>query len=126
LAALSRSRQGPQVSAPGPGNQADGITQLKSAIDIIQSALPLLGTGTPMHSAALNALRQLTRHVAQGGQAAAGTQQTNLQDLLRATVRNALLQRVMAGQQGGGGGPPGAGGPPGGGAPSPATPFPGA
>jgi hypothetical protein len=123
LAALARNRQGPQVSAPGPGNQADGLTQLKSAIDIIQNALPLLGVGTPMHNSALNALRQLTRHVAQGGQAAAGTQQTNLMDLLRNTVRNALLQRVMAGQ-GGGGAAGGGGGPPQ--PPNPSTPLPGA
>jgi len=125
LAALARNRQGPQASAPGPGNQADGITQLKNAIDIIQNALPLLGTGTPMHSAALNALRQLTRHVAQGGQAAAGTQQTSLMDLLRQTVRNAMLQKIMSQQQGGGGGAEGGGGgPPQ--PPSPSTPLPGA
>jgi hypothetical protein len=122
LAALARNRLGPQVSAPGPGNQADGLTQLKNAVAIIQNALPSLGIGTPMHNAALNALRQLTRHVAQGGQAAAGTQQTSLMDLLRQTVRNALLQRVMAGQ----GGQGGQGGPPQGAAPNPSTPLPGA
>ena len=124
LAALARNRQGPQVSAPGPGNQADGLTQLKNAIDIIQNALPLLGVGTPMHNSALNALRQLTRHVAQGGQATAGTQQTSLMDLLRQTVRNAMLQKIMQNQSSGGSGPQG--GPPGGQPPNPSTPLPGA
>ena len=33
LAALSRDRQGPQVSAPGPGNQADSMMKVKSAVD---------------------------------------------------------------------------------------------
>ena len=53
LAALQRQRQGPQPSAPGPGNQAYALNKIKTAIDMIQSALPGLMSGTPAHTAAL-------------------------------------------------------------------------
>jgi len=86
---------------------------IKSAIDMLQNALPGLGTGGEAHSAVLTAIRALSRHVPQG-EPTAGVQQTQLQDMLRQTMRNALLQRVMA-QQGGGQQPM-----------SPSVPMPGA
>lgn len=126
LAALSRSRQQAPVSAPGPGNQADGHTRVGNAVQMLQSAMMMFPAGSPMHTAVLNAIRQLTRQMAHGGQAAVGTQQTQLMDMLRSTVRNALLQKIMMNQQGGGAG----GATPGGGgaspAPNPAMPLPGA
>ena len=91
--------------------------QIKSAIDLIQQALQGLPVGSELHRDALNAVNRLSRHMPQGTPTA-GVQQTMLQNLLRATARNALLQRVMA-QQGGGGGGQGA-------APPPSTPLPGA
>ena len=116
VAALMRQRGGPPISAPGPGNQADSMNQLKTAVDMITKALPGLGTGTPIHTAAINALRQLSRHLAQGGPTA-GVQQTALMDMLRRTVQGAMLQRVMAQNQQA---------PPGSRAPTPSTPLPGA
>jgi len=121
LAALQRQQQGPQPSAPGQGNQADGLMKVKSAIDLLQQALPGLPAGENSHRDVLNALRQLSRHLPQGGPTI-GVQQTQLGDLLRATIRNALLQKIMG--QGGGQGGPGEGG--GQQPPMPSTPLPGA
>src|SRR5262245_43836539 len=129
LAALSRRQTGPQVSAPGPGDQASSMTMVTNALGLLQQALPGLQPGSPIHRDALRALNSLSRHVGQGA-ATAGVQQTQLQDLLRNTVRNALLQKIMGqqaqGQQGGAPGAPG-GAPPGAmaQAPMPSTPLPG-
>ena len=121
LAALA-ARRGPQTSAPGMGNQAQGLVKLKMAAEACQEALPDLPVGTPLHTACLNALRQLSRHLQQ---APMGTQTTQLQDMLRSNMRNQLMSQIMQSQQGqgGAGGPPGAGG---GGPPMPSTPLPGA
>ena len=113
LAALARARGGAQPTAPGMGTQANSLMQVKQAVDMLQTALPGLGVGSEAHTAVLNALRQLSRHIPQGAPTA-GTQQTQLQDMMRNTIRNALLQRVMA-QQGGGAQPM-----------APSTPLPGA
>jgi hypothetical protein len=96
------------------GTQAQALMTIKQAVDMLQQALPGLGTGGEIHGAVLNAIRQLARHVPQGAPTA-GVQQTQLQDMLRNTMRNALMQRIMQ-QQGAGGS----------GGPSPSTPIPGA
>ena len=127
LAALARSRQGAQVSAPGMGNMAQGLMQLKTAVDMLQTALPNLMAGSQQHKDVLNALSRLTRHLPQGAPTA-GVQQTQLMDLLRNTVRNALMQKLM-GQRGQPPGGPTPGGPPGGCGgepPATSTPLPGA
>lgn len=116
LAALTAQRQGPQVSAPGPGNQADAMMKVKSALELIQAALPGLGVGTPVHTAALNAMRALGKHLAQGSPTA-GVQSTMLQDLLRRTMQSSLMQKVT-GQRS-------QGGREGGQAPMPSPPLPG-
>lgn len=124
MAALAaRSRQ-PQVSAPGPGNAADSLMLLKQAVDLIQQALPGLGAGTEQHTAAIDAIRRLSRHMPQGGPVA-GVQQTQLHDQLRSLARNAMLQQIMQNRGvGAPGGPPG--GAPGGAAPMPSPAMPGA
>ena len=131
LAALSRRQSGPQVSAPGPGDQASSMTMVMNALGMLQQALPGLQAGSPIHRDALRALNSLSKHVGQGS-ATTGVQQTQLQDLLRNTVRNALLQKIMGQQaqgqqQGGQGGPAGASPIPGAPAqaPMPSTPLPG-
>lgn len=130
LAALARRQRGMQVSAPGPGDQANSIVMLMQAVGMIQQALPGLQPGTPMHRDALQAASRLSRHANQG-QPTAGVQQTHLQDLLRNVMRNGLLQRIM--QQMGSQGPR-QGGPAGtnpiqaasAAPPMPSTPLPGA
>jgi hypothetical protein len=98
---------------------------LQNALGMMQSALAGLQPGTPVHRDVLRALQSLSRHMAQG-QPTAGVQQTQLQDMLRNVVRNALLSKIMGqqqqGQQGSPGGPAGAMPQ----APMPSTPLPGA
>lgn len=131
LAALARQRMAPPVSSPGQGDMAKGLMMLKSAVDLMQQALPSLGTGSPQHKDAIKAISSLSRHLPQGAPTA-GAQQTQLMDMLRSTMRNALLQKLMAQKQGGQGGPPGPMDGGGGGAmpgqdqPNPSTPLPGA
>jgi hypothetical protein len=124
---LARRQGGPQVSAPGPGDTAHSLTLIQQAVGLIQQALAGLPQGSPMHRDALRAATTLSRHASQG-QPTAGVQQTQLQDLLRNVVRNAMTQRIMRQQQGPAGGPPGGAGrqpmasPP----MMPSTPLPGA
>jgi hypothetical protein len=91
--------------------------QLKTAVDMIQAALQSLPAGSQQHKDALKAITALSRHLPQG-QPTAGAQQTQLGDLLRQTIRNAVMQRIQMRGQGGGGD--------GGDQPSPSTPLPGA
>jgi hypothetical protein len=121
----------PPVTTPGPGNMAQGLMMLKQAVDIIHQALPNLEAGSKPHNDATKALGFISRHLPQGAPTA-GLQQTQLQDMLRNTQRNPLVQKIMQ-QQGAGGGP---GGGAGGGQqqqqpgmptqPLPSTPLPGA
>jgi uncharacterized phage infection (PIP) family protein YhgE len=119
LAALARRQQAPPVSAPGMGNMAQGLMQVKTAVDMLQSALPNLASGSNQHKDVISAISRLSRHLPQGAPTA-GVQQTQLQDLLRSTVRNALMQKLMS-QRGGGGSPQDQPQPP-----VPSTPLPGA
>ena len=96
------------------GDNADAMIKLQQALAMIQDALPGLGTGSPAYRDATRALHTLSKHIAQG-QPSAGVQQTGLQDMLRNTAKNALLQKIMANQS--------RGRPP---APVPSTPLPGA
>jgi hypothetical protein len=99
------------------------MTQIQNAVSMLQAALPSLPAGGPVHTSVLRAVQQLSRHMAQG-QPTAGAQQTAMGDTLRNMLRNALLSRIMQGQQqqrgqqGGEGMMP----PP----PMPSTPLPGA
>jgi hypothetical protein len=123
LAALGRQQAGAQLSAPGPGNQADSLMKLRTAIGMMQDALTGLPAGSQQHRDVLRALQQLSRHLPQG-ESTAGVERTQLGDMLRNVVRNSLLQRIMANQgQGGGAGGGGGGQAP---APMPSMPLPGA
>lgn len=119
LASLARQQQGPQPSAPGPGDQAASMSQVQTALGMLNSALPGL-LGTPIHQHVLRTVQLLSKHMAQG-QPTAGVQQTQIQDLLRNVVKNSMLSKIM-GQQQQGGGEGGAMSP----APMPSTPLPGA
>lgn len=112
---------GPQVSAPGPGNQADAMNKVIQAINLLKLAGLGLQPGDKLHTDVYNTINRLSRHL--GGVAgmapAAGVQKTMLGDQMRDTVKNMLLSRILGGQgQGGPGG--GQGGPP-----MPSTPLPG-
>lgn len=120
LASLMRQQQGPQVSAPGPGNSADSLTTLRTAIGLMQQALHGLPQGSQQHRDVLRALTQLSRHMPQGGGTAA-VEQTGLMDMLRNIQRAPIFQKILqmfGGGQGGQGGQPTP--------PMPSTPLPGA
>ena len=125
LAALANRRQGPQVTAPGPGDMANSMNMLTNAIAMIQQALPGLPAGGPIHKDVVRAISSLSRHLPQGAPTV-GVQQTQLQDLLRNLMKNALLSRIMQQQKGGPGGEGAPEGGPGGPPPMPSTPLPGA
>ena len=133
LASIAGRQRGPQVTAPGPGDSAHSMTMLQQAIGLMNQALPGLGTGTPVYQDCLKALQRISKHLPQGSPGA-GVQKTQLEDLLRNLVKNALLSRIMGQQrpqQQTGGAPNEPAGPsplPGAQAqaPMPATPLPGA
>jgi hypothetical protein len=128
LAALARHQGATPTSAQGQGNIAHGMMMLKTASDMINQSLQHLQPGSQMHKDAIKALTTLSRHLPQGAPVA-GVQQTQLMDLLRNTVRNAMMQKIMQQKAGAGGAPGMGGGPPqgpGGGPPAPSTPLPGA
>ena len=115
IAAMLRQRNAPQISAPGPGNQADSLNTLRTGIGLLQQALNGFEAGSKIHQDILTALRSLGRHMPQDS-STAGVEKTNLLDMIRNVGRNALLQRIMSQQQGGQGGQQ---------APMPSAPQPG-
>ena len=125
MAAFARSRMGPQISAPGPGNQADSLNLIMLAINQLKQAGMGLQPGSKLHADVYKVISQLSRHL--GGPAAmgpaAGVQKTMLGDQLRRTIQNQLLSRVQ-GMMGGQGRPGGQGGAPQQ-PPMPSTPLPG-
>lgn len=126
LAAFARSKMGAQVSAPGPGNQADSMNMIIQAIQMLKQAGLGLQPGSKIHSDVFRTISQLSRHLggAGGMGPAVGIQKTMIGDQLRRTIQNALLQKILGSQ--GQGGPGQAGGGGAGGAPMPSTPMPGA
>lgn len=127
LAAFARSKMGAQVSAPGPGNQADSMNMIIQAIQMLKQAGLGLQPGSKIHSDVFRTISQLSRHLggAAGMGPASGIQQTMIGDQLKRTIQSQLLQKILGGK--GQGGQPGqAGGGGAGGAPMPSTPLPGA
>ena len=90
--------------------------QVKMALDMLQGALPNLSLGGDVHRDVINAINRLSRHLPQG-MPTTGAQQTGIRDMLRNTIRNAMLQRLQQQQGGQGGGQQ---------PPQPSMPLPGA
>lgn len=130
LAAMARHQLGPQISAPGAGNQADSMIKIQQAIGLLTTAMQGLPPGQKLHTDVNRAIGALSRHLG-GGMSAPGTggaQITAWRDQMRDAVRNMMLHRIMSAQKGpqaGGDQQPAGGGLPGG-APMPSTPLPGA
>lgn len=108
---------------------AQGMMLLTQAHGLLTQALPNFPAGTAQWKATHRAIGDLGKHMSQGAPGA-GVQQTQLGDMLKSVVRNALMQKIMQSRGGGAPGSPGAspGGPEGGapGAPPPSMPLPGA
>jgi hypothetical protein len=94
--------------APGPqmGAAGQGLSQVKTALEMLQKALPGLPMGDPVHTAVLKAVSDLTKHVAAG----ADDQSDKIQQLVQAArgaqtnPQGAALAQMFPG--GGGGGSP--------------------
>ena len=124
LAMLGRQQMSPPVTAPGPGNMAQGMQLMTMAHGQLTQALQNFPPGTPQWKDCHKALGMLAKHMAQGAPTA-GVQQTSLLDMIRNVGKNMLMQQIMQKQGGAGGGGAG-GGPPPPGTPSPSVPLPGA
>ena len=100
LISMARNRMGPQMSAPGPGNQANAMNQIIQAINLLKMAGLGLQPGDKLHTDVYNTINRLSRHL--GGVAgmapAAGVQKTMLGDQMRDTVKQMLLSRVLGAQ----------------------------
>jgi hypothetical protein len=96
------------------------MMKIKNALAMIESAIPGL-RGSPAYDDALKFLQRMSRHMS-AGNPTAGVQQTQMQDVLKQIMQNALLSRIRQSQaQGGQGGPAGAMAQ----APMPSVPLPG-
>lgn len=122
LAALERNRQGPQTSAPGPGNASDAMNKLLQAVQLIQQAAMGLPPGSRLHQHALRAAQNLSRDLPQGAPTL-GVQATGMRDMMRAITQSGFLPNIMRMFQGGGGGQQQGGGAQ---PPMPSMPLPGA
>lgn len=120
LAALQRSARGPQVSAPGPGNMAAGLGQLKIAVDMMQTALQGFEPESKPYVDISNALDKLTPYLPQMGNQSQ-LERTHIMDILQKAKQNPVLQ-ALSNLIGGGGAPEPQGPQP----PMPSTPLPGA
>lgn len=124
MAALGRNTQQQQPSAPGPGDSANSMQKLISAVTMIQQAAVGLPPGSPLWKDAMDAAKRLGRHLPQGAPTA-GVQMTGIRDLLKQVMSSSFLPQIMQqlqgrGQQGGGQNAPA------GAAPMPSMPLPGA
>jgi hypothetical protein len=100
------------VPSANPGAQAAALSEVRTAIQILEKALPGLGTGTEPYTAALNAIKALARHASPSSEIP-GQQQTALRNLQANAGRDQGLQQLMRSMGGAQGGAPG--GMPGGG-----------
>lgn len=88
----------PAPPGRGVGGQATGLIKLGQAIKLIQEAMMGLPIGSDIHSAAVKAIRDLSRHVPVGP-STQGVQQTAGADAARNNIQQALL-RAIVGQSG--------------------------
>lgn len=101
--------QASNLGATGPsgnaGTAAEGMLKVRSAIKLLESALPMIPMGSPLHDKILSATKGLLDAMPDEDPSMAGPQQTNLLELMRsmsAAAPTGMLQRLGAG----GGGPP--------------------
>lgn len=97
--------------APGgmAGSAAQATTGVKLALEALQKALPGLPMGSPLHSAALKAVTDLSKHMAQGQEDQSGVIQQLAQAARQAQQAPPPQASAMANMfpgAGGGGAPP--------------------
>lgn len=92
-----------------PGTAQKGMTLLKTALETMQSALPMLPLGSPLHASALKAVADISKQMSKGPDDNSDTIQ-QLAQIARQSSQGGgnaqMLQRMMP-PQGGGAPPPG-------------------
>lgn len=83
------------ASAPtsNPGQIADGMSKVRTSVDMLESALPMLELGTPEHKAVLKAITDLSK-VVPPSEAIPGVQMTQLAGLQQSAQESAPLQAL--------------------------------
>jgi hypothetical protein len=111
------------ISVPGgsPGANADALSSVGEALNMLNKALPNLPIGSDVYKAISSAISGISKYAPPSG-APAGVQQSQLRGLIANAGRNAMLQQVMGSLGGAGGAAQQQGAGAGGAAPGPALP----
>jgi len=93
------------VSQPTPdlGNQAGAMGLVTVVLKVLERALPMAGSSTPLGKAVMKAIADLGKHTPQGG-GSPGVEQNALQDLMLKQKQQAPMLALLRSQQQGGGG----------------------
>lgn len=88
------------ASAPSgnAGTAAEGMLKVRSAVKLLESSLPMIPMGSPLHDKILSATKGLLDAMPDEDPSMAGPQQTNLLELLRGASSAApmgMLQKLM-------------------------------
>ena len=76
------AKVGPAAVPQGnPGNTQNGLTKIKTAVEMLQQALPSIPMGTPLHQDILDVTKKLAKHL---GDAKGGNESNQMQALLAA------------------------------------------
>lgn len=102
------------------GIQAAGLAKLSIAVKLLETIIPMLGSGSEIGKAVLDTVNKLSKLVAPGT-VSPGVEQSALSDIQNKARQNAMMVAAARGAMPAGAGspPPGAGGAPGGMMPPP-------
>jgi hypothetical protein len=100
--------------APGgmAGSGASGLTAVKVGLESLQKALGSLPMGSPLHSAVIKALGDISKHMSEAGEGAGGGTPAMIQQLIQmargasAQPQEAAMQKMFPGGAPGGAPPP--------------------
>jgi len=93
---------------PNPGDMAQGMTMVGSAVQMLQQALQFFPIGDDMQKAVIDSIQKLSKMAPPSAQVP-GVQATNLTGLTEQAQKNAImlaLQRAMSGPDSGAATPP--------------------
>lgn len=91
--------QAANLGATGPsgnaGTAAEGMLKVRSAIKLLESSLPMIPMGSPLHDKILSATKGLLDAMPDEDPSMAGPQQTNLLELIRSASAAAPMQMLQ-------------------------------
>lgn len=90
---------GPATQAqPSPGNLSRAMGDLRSAVRMLEQALPQLPMGSPVHEAVMNAAKTLVKHLTPGD-GSSGLEVQSLLQAARERAQGAPMAALMRMQQ---------------------------